>query len=67
MNFLTRATPWATWQIGVLKLSMIALGIILGVTFSEFWRPLLWPLGLVFAVTAIWSLAIWLTAVRRSP
>jgi len=66
MHFFTRQVPWANWQFGILKLSMIALGIILGAIFAEFWKPYLWLVGLVFVITAVWATVIWLRAVSRS-
>ena len=52
--YLTPVT-WTGWQFGVLKWSLIALGIVLGTLFAEFFRPYLWLVGLVWAVTAVWS------------
>lgn len=42
MNFLTKQVPWANWQFSLLKLSMLAFGIIVGASFAEFWKPYLW-------------------------
>ncbi|MFO0844295.1 MAG: hypothetical protein U0797_18180 [Gemmataceae bacterium] len=43
MNFIkwVYLTPvtWRAWQFGVLKWSILALGIVLGTVFAEFWRP----------------------------
>jgi hypothetical protein len=64
MSFLTRRVAWATWQFGLLKTSMLVLGIILGTMFHEFWKPLLWPLGIVFLITAAWVTILWLRAIR---
>jgi hypothetical protein len=66
MNLLTRRVPWATWQFGLLKLAMLALGIILGALFAESWRPWLWPIGLLFLVTAVWVTVLWPGALRRA-
>lgn len=65
MNFLTKQVSWANWQFSLLKISVMALGIILGATFAEFWRPLLWLVGLVFVVTAIWVTILWLRAMIK--
>jgi hypothetical protein len=66
MNFLTRKIPWATWQFGVLKIAMLSLGILFGVYFTEFWRPLLALIWIVGVVTTIWVSVIWLRAMRQS-
>jgi hypothetical protein len=64
MSFLTRRVPWATWQFGLLKTSMLVLGIILGAMFPEYWTPLLWPLGIVFLITAAWVTILWIRAMK---
>lgn len=66
MCFWTKLIPWANWQISLLKISVMAFGIILGATYAEFWRPLLWLVGLVFVVTAIWVTILWLRAMRKT-
>ena len=65
MNFLTRKIPWANWQFGVLKITVLCLGILLGVYFTEFWRPILPLVWIVGVVTAIWVTMIWLRAMRQ--
>ncbi len=35
MNFLTRTVSWANWQFGVLKVSMLALGIMIGAYLAD--------------------------------
>jgi len=66
MGFLTKEVPWANWQFGPLKFSMLALGIILGSLFADFWRPLLWHIGLLFLLSAAWVTIIWIRAMKRS-
>lgn len=65
MNFLTRKVLWANWQFSPLKISMLAFGIILGAVSPDFWKPLLWPVGAVAVITAVWVTAIWIRAMRR--
>lgn len=64
MSSLTKQVPWSNWQFGLLKLAMLALGIILGAMFPEFRRPLLWPLGIIFLITAVWVTILWLRVMR---
>ncbi len=42
------------WQVGVLKLSMIALGIAVGVTWPDFFAGSIALIWLIFAVTAVY-------------
>lgn len=66
MSFLTKQVSWANWQFSLLKLSMMAFGIILGASFPEFWKPFLWLAGLIFLITAIWVTILWLRAMRST-
>lgn len=66
MNILTKQVPWANWQISLLKISMLAFGIVVGASFAEFWKPYLWPLGLVFLATAAWVTVLWFQAMRKA-
>jgi hypothetical protein len=50
---------WPAWKFGVLKISMLAFGILLGVMFTEFFRPwqgVLWGVfGVSALITAVWG------------
>ena len=60
MSFLTQRFAWAPWQFGVLKISMISFGVLLGTYFHDFWLPwqaALWALfGVTALVTTVWGL-----------
>ena len=50
-----RRVTWAGWQFGVLKWCQVALGVLLGAAFADFWKPYLWAVGAVFVATAVWA------------
>ena len=66
MNFLTRTVCWANWQFGVLKLAMLALGIMIGAYFADFLKPDLWLFGLVFLATTTWVIIMWVRAMQKT-
>jgi putative Mn2+ efflux pump MntP len=66
MNFFTRTVPWANWQFGVLKLAMLALGVMIGAYFADFFKPYLWLVGLIFLATTIWVTIMWVRAMRET-
>lgn len=66
MNIYTKRAIWANWHIVILKFSVLAFGIVFGALFSDFWKPLLWPLGVFAVLTSVWVTAIWLRAMRES-
>ena len=66
MNFLTLQIPWANWQFGVLKIAILCVGILFGVYFTEFWKPLLPGIWGAAVVSTIWVTVIWLRAMKRA-
>ena len=66
MNFFTRTVVWANWQFGVLKLAMLALGIMIGAYFADFLKPYLWLVGLVFLATTTWVTIMWVRAMQKT-
>lgn len=60
MSFLTRPLAWPSWKFGVLKISMISFGVLIGMYFHEFWAPweaALWTLfGVTALVTTVWGI-----------
>jgi hypothetical protein len=50
---------FAWWQMGLLKLSMVCLGIILGVYFSAFFLRWIVLVTLLFALPAVYLLSVW--------
>ena len=47
------------WQTGLFKLSMIALGIIIGVYFKEFFLPWIVGVTIVWIVPALYLVRVW--------
>lgn len=66
MAFLTRTVVWANWQFGVLKLAMLALGIVIGAYFADFLKPYLWLIGMIFLATTTWVTIMWIRAMQKT-
>jgi putative Mn2+ efflux pump MntP len=66
MNLLGRSVPWANWQFGVLKIAMLALGILIGAYFADFFKPYLWLIGLVFLAMTTWVTIMWVRAMQKT-
>lgn len=56
--FKTWTFHW--WEVSLLKLCLISLGLILGIYFYDYLTSLLWLWWLLFTVTAIYFIAKWL-------
>ena len=56
--YFSQQITWPAWKFGMLKFSMIALGILLGAHFPEFWKTWYLALWLIFGVTAVLA-SVW--------
>jgi hypothetical protein len=54
VNLYTHRYSFTGWEIGLLKLAMVAFGILVGSAFPEAWRPWTVPLALLFILPAAW-------------
>jgi hypothetical protein len=66
MNFLSRQIPWTNWHFGLLKIAMLCVGILLGVYFNDFWKPLLPGIWVVVVVTSVWVTVVWFQAMKQT-
>ncbi|MCL5666285.1 MAG: hypothetical protein M1383_00725 [Patescibacteria group bacterium] len=53
--FKTWVFPW--WEVGLIKICLLSLGIILAVYFQEFFSGLLWLWWALFAATGVYFIA----------
>jgi hypothetical protein len=65
MNFLKLKTSWSTAELGLLKLCLISLGIVLGIFFYEFLKAQILLFFIVFIITAIYGLFLWIKKAKQ--
>jgi hypothetical protein len=66
MNPLLATFTWRGYQFGVLKLSLFALGVLVGAYFPDFWKPYFGVLWVTFIVTSL-ATAVWgLQSLRKA-
>jgi len=65
MNLWTKEYAWKGWQFSVLKSTMLALGILLGVYFTNFWLSIWWLVWVVFIVGLVLTLAMWFKTMKK--
>ena len=53
------------WQVGIFKLSMVSIGIIIGVYFADFLKSWLPLFSAIFALTAVYLLSIWYKQINK--
>lgn len=66
MHLLTRRTSWATWEIGLIKLTVATFGISVGALWPGTWSPAVPYLLGIGVLCAFWSGAIFLRQLRRA-
>jgi hypothetical protein len=71
MRLITRPITWPSWKFGVLKLSMISFGVLMGAYFRDAvlpWQTALWVLFVITAlVTTIWALPALFSESKKTP
>lgn len=65
MFICKREFNWKGWQFSILKLAMVALGILLGVYFTNFWLSIWWLVWVVAVVFTVWAMAMGLKALKK--
>lgn len=65
MAFFSRRISLAYWELAPVKTAMLALGILLGVYFGKYWKPLLPLVWVVFLLTEGFSSLIAVRATRK--
>lgn len=65
MFTLKKEFTWKGWQFSVLKLAMVAIGILLGIYFKEFWLSIWWLVWVVAVVFVVLAMAMGLKSMRK--
>lgn len=46
------------WQLGILKLSIITLGLIIGASWSQTVQQVMYPLGVLFVISSVYIIVV---------
>lgn len=65
MNIWSKGYSWKGWQFSVLKSTMLAMGILLGVYFTNFWLSIWWLVWVVFIIGLFLTLAMWFKTLKK--
>ena len=66
MNLLKIKTTWSNAEFIVLKLCVASAFILVGTYFNSFFHHYYVPLLLVFGITGVWSVYLWISKMRKS-
>jgi len=65
MNFLRLKTTWANWEFIPMKLCIATAYITIGTYFHDIISPFYIPVLVIFAITVIWTLIMWLNKMKE--
>jgi multidrug efflux pump subunit AcrB len=66
MNFFKIKTCWSNAEMIVLKLCIASIYLVIGVYFHNFLHGFYIPLLIVFGITVIWAVYLWLTKMKNN-
>lgn len=66
MNFFKIKTSWSNAEFIVLKLCIATAFIVVGGYFHHFFHHFLVPVLIIFVITAVWSIYLWIKKVKSS-
>ena len=64
MKFLNKKTTWTNAELIPLKLAIASIYLILGALFSEKIKSWNIPILVLFLITVIWSLRLWINKMK---
>ncbi len=65
MRFLQLLTTWSNAELGLLKVCLICFGISAGIYFYDYVKPWFGHFFIVFVITAIWALLLWIKKLKQ--
>jgi hypothetical protein len=66
MNFFKIKTSWSNAEFIPLKLCIASAYILIGTYFHNFFRDYYVPVIIIFGITVIWSLGMWLHKMKNN-
>jgi len=66
MNFFQTKTSWSNAEFIPLKLCIASIYVLIGAYFHKFLREYYLPVLILFVITVIWSVYLWLNKMKNS-
>jgi hypothetical protein len=66
MNFFKIKTSWSNAEFIVLKLCIATAFIVVGGYFHHFFHHYLVPILIIFVITAVWSVYLWIKKMKQA-
>jgi len=65
MNFFKIKTSWSNAELGIFKVCIACVFVMIGVFFNDFLKNFYMPLIVLFVITLVWTLYLWITKMRN--
>ncbi len=65
MNFFTKKTTWSNWELIPLKLAIATIYLLLGAMFWKEVKEYAGVIGILFGITLMISLYLWITKMKK--
>jgi hypothetical protein len=66
MNFFKAKTSWSNAEFIIIKLCIASAYLLIGSYFHDFFKDYYMPLLILFAITVIWFIALWLKKMKAA-
>jgi len=66
MNFFKIKTSWSNAEFIVLKLCVASAYVLVGAYFHAFFHAYFIPVLIIFGITVIWSVSLWVSKMKNS-
>jgi len=65
MNFFKIKTTWSNAELIPLKICIAAAYLLIGTYFHNFFHNYYYPILVLFAITVVWALYLWITKMAK--
>ncbi len=65
MNFFKIKTSWSNGELGIFKVCVASIFVMIGVFFNDYLKNFYVPLIIIFGITLVWTLYLWIKKMRN--
>ncbi len=66
MNFFKAKTIWSNAEFIIIKLCIASAYLLIGTYFHDFFKDYYLPLLIIFGITVVWFVSLWLKKMKNS-
>jgi len=65
MNFFKIKTSWSNAELSIFKVCVASIFVMIGVFFNDYLKNFYVPLLIIFGITLVWTLYLWITKMKN--